>query len=86
MSRTFAYLRVSTADQTTDNQLEEIAASGFSVHPRRVIRETISGSVPANQRPAFGTLVAAGAILFGVIRGTLALFKLARSVFGAAGA
>ena len=35
---------------------------------------------------AFGTLVAAGAILFGVIRGTLALFKLARSVFGAAGA
>lgn len=57
MSRTFAYLRVSTADQTTDNQLEEIAASGFSVHPRRVIRETISGSVPANQRPAFSTLV-----------------------------
>ena len=35
---------------------------------------------------AFGTLVAAGAVLFGVIRGTLALFKLARSVFGAAGA
>lgn len=57
MSRTFAYLRVSTSDQTTDNQLAEIAASGFSVHPRRVIRETISGSVPASQRPAFGALV-----------------------------
>lgn len=35
---------------------------------------------------AFGTLMAAGAVLFGIIRGGLALFKLARSVFGAAGA
>ncbi|WP_172151606.1 hypothetical protein [Pseudomonas tumuqii] len=35
---------------------------------------------------AFGTLVAAGAILFGVIRGALALFKLAGRVFSAAGA
>lgn len=57
MSRTFAYLRVSTSDQTTENQLAEIEASGFRVEPRRVIRETISGSVPAGQRPAFGTLV-----------------------------
>lgn len=35
---------------------------------------------------AFGTLVAAGAVLFGVIRGTVALFKLAKTVFSAAGA
>lgn len=35
---------------------------------------------------AFGTLVAAGAVLFGVIRGGLALFKIASRVFGAAGA
>lgn len=35
---------------------------------------------------AFGTLVAAGAVLFGVIRGTLALFKIANRVFSAAGA
>lgn len=35
---------------------------------------------------AFGTLVAAGAVLFGVIRGTLALFKIASRVFSAAGA
>lgn len=35
---------------------------------------------------AFGTLMAAGAVLFGVIRGGLALFRIARSVFGAAGA
>lgn len=31
MSRTFAYLRVSTLDQTTDNQLGEIHAAGFAV-------------------------------------------------------
>lgn len=57
MPRTFAYLRVSTSDQTTDNQLTEIAASGFSVEPHRATRETISGSVPANQRPAFSALL-----------------------------
>lgn len=35
---------------------------------------------------AFGTLVAAGAVLFGVIRGGIALFKIASRVFSAAGA
>jgi hypothetical protein len=35
---------------------------------------------------AFGTLMAAGAILFGVIRGGVALFKLAGRLFSAAGA
>ena len=35
---------------------------------------------------AFGTLMAAGAVLFGVIRGGIALFKLASRVFSAAGA
>jgi putative DNA-invertase from lambdoid prophage Rac len=45
MPRTFAYLRVSTAGQTTDNQLQEIKAAGFKVEPRRVITETISGNV-----------------------------------------
>lgn len=35
---------------------------------------------------AFGTLMAAGAVLFGVIRGGVALFKLARTMFSAAGA
>lgn len=56
MSRTFAYLRVSTADQTTDNQLGEIVASGFTVDARRIVKETISGSVPAKERPAFSNL------------------------------
>jgi putative DNA-invertase from lambdoid prophage Rac len=31
MPRTFAYLRVSTTGQTTDNQLQEIAVAGFNV-------------------------------------------------------
>jgi putative DNA-invertase from lambdoid prophage Rac len=33
MPRTFAYLRVSTLGQTTDNQRQEIAAAGFQVEP-----------------------------------------------------
>lgn len=45
MSRVFAYCRVSTADQVTANQRREIAAAGFSIESRRVIEETISGSV-----------------------------------------
>lgn len=57
MSRTFAYCRVSTADQTTDNQLQEINASGFRVEPKRVTMETISGSVAALQRPGFAKLM-----------------------------
>ena len=31
MARTFAYVRVSTASQTTDNQIQEIEAAGFAV-------------------------------------------------------
>ncbi|RQR73572.1 recombinase family protein [Burkholderia sp. Bp9012] len=57
MSRTFAYARVSTIDQSTTNQLREIEAAGFSVDKRRVITESISGSVSANQRPGFAELL-----------------------------
>lgn len=57
MSRVFAYCRVSTADQTTENQVREIAAAGFSVDPRRIISETISGSVAASERPGFSRLL-----------------------------
>ena len=57
MSRTFAYLRVSTAEQTTDNQLQEIAAAGFVVHPRRRMAETVSGSICARERPGFVKLM-----------------------------
>ncbi|MEH6697276.1 MAG: recombinase family protein [Brevundimonas sp.] len=57
MSRTFAYCRVSSADQTTDNQVREIEAAGFSIQPQRIVEETISGSVAAMERPQFARLV-----------------------------
>ena len=57
MSRLFAYARVSTIEQTTDNQLGEIRAAGFQVQPRRIVTETISGSIPASERPGFTKLV-----------------------------
>ena len=56
MSRVFAYCRVSTSDQTTANQLQEVAAAGFEVSPRRAIEETVSGSVEASQRPGWTSL------------------------------
>lgn len=57
MARTFAYCRVSTADQTTDNQVREIIAAGFNVEPKRVISETVSGSIAAMERKGFAKLV-----------------------------
>lgn len=57
MSRVFAYCRVSTSDQTTDNQVQEIAGAGFSVTPQRTITETVSGSVAASERKGFGQLL-----------------------------
>jgi putative DNA-invertase from lambdoid prophage Rac len=57
MSRVFTYCRVSTPDQTTDNQVQEIAAAGFSVTPQRTITETVSGSVEASSRAGFGKLL-----------------------------
>ena len=57
MSRVFAYCRVSTSDQTTDNQVQEIAAAGFDVNLKRIIAETVSGSVAASERAGFGQLL-----------------------------
>jgi putative DNA-invertase from lambdoid prophage Rac len=57
MSRVFAYCRVSTTDQTTDNQVQEIAAAGYTVTPQRTITETVSGSVAASEREGWGRLV-----------------------------
>ncbi len=57
MSRVFAYCRVSTIDQTTENQALEIAAAGFNVTPRHTIAETVSGSVAAAKRQGFGKLL-----------------------------
>ena len=53
MSRFFAYCRVSTLDQTTENQRREIETAGFAVSPQRIIEEHISGSVAASGRPGF---------------------------------
>jgi len=57
MSRVFAYARVSTTDQTTENQLREIKAAGFNIETRRTVVESISGSVAANLRPGFKKLL-----------------------------
>ena len=57
MPRTFAYLRVSTTGQTTDNQLQEIKAAGFKVEPRRVVTETVSGDVATAQWRGFTRLL-----------------------------
>jgi putative DNA-invertase from lambdoid prophage Rac len=57
MSRVFAYCRVSTVDQTTENQIREIEAAGFAIQPQRAVAETISGSLQASARPAFVKLL-----------------------------
>lgn len=57
MSRVFAYCRVSTIDQHTDNQVQEIASAGFQITKARTITETISGSVAANERAGFRKLL-----------------------------
>ncbi|GAA7762349.1 MULTISPECIES: recombinase family protein [Cupriavidus] len=57
MSRLFAYCRVSTADQTTENQVKEIEAAGFTVAKQRIVAETVSGSVAASERKGFSKLL-----------------------------
>lgn len=57
MSRVFAYARVSTVEQLTENQRGEIEAAGYAVEPRRFVEEQVSGSVPASQRPGFVKLL-----------------------------
>ena len=57
MSRSFAYVRVSTLGQDTENQIKEIEAAGFSIEPHRVISETVSGSMPIARRKGFSLLL-----------------------------
>jgi len=57
MSRVFAYCRVSTVDQNTQNQIIEIKTAGFAIETHRLIEENISGSVAAKQRPGFIKLI-----------------------------
>ena len=57
LQRVFAYARVSTVEQLTENQREQIARAGYDIAPKRFIDEQISGSVPAAQRPGFQRLL-----------------------------
>ena len=57
MGRTFAYCRVSTGDQTTVNQVREIEGAGFHVEGKRIVEETVSGSVAAKERKGFAKLL-----------------------------
>src|SRR5450631_4602394 len=57
MPRTFAYVRVSTTGQTTENQIQEIEVAGFAVSARRVVSEIVSGSSAIAQRPGFMRLL-----------------------------
>ncbi len=53
MSRIFAYCRISTLDQTTENQRREIESAGFKIKPQQIIEEHISGSAATSERPGF---------------------------------
>src|SRR5450830_1347002 len=57
MSRAFLYCRVSTSTQFTENQVQEVKAAAFDVQASRVVEETISGSIAANERPGFQKLL-----------------------------
>ncbi len=55
--RVFAYARVSTVEQFTENQRAQIAQAGYHIATKRFVEEQISGSVPAKLRPAFQRLL-----------------------------
>lgn len=52
---TFIYARVSTAGQTTLNQIQEIEAKGYTGDT--IYEEVLSGKVPAKDRPEFAKLL-----------------------------
>jgi putative DNA-invertase from lambdoid prophage Rac len=57
MTRVFAYCRVSTTQQTCDNQIQEIRAAGYDIPEHRVVTEQVSGSCAAFSRPHFKRLI-----------------------------
>lgn len=57
MSRVFAYARVSTTEQVTSNQREQIAGAGYAIEEHRFVEEQISGSVEAFKREGFKRLL-----------------------------
>ena len=57
MSRVFAYARVSTVEQMTENQRGQIAEAGYKIDARRYVEEQVPGSVPAMMRAGFKKLL-----------------------------
>ncbi|EMW3188155.1 recombinase family protein [Klebsiella quasipneumoniae] len=57
MSRTFAYCRVSTSEQATENQIVAIRQAGYDILDNRVISETVSGGVQAMRRKGFADMI-----------------------------
>jgi len=57
MGRTFAYCRVSTSEQTTENQILAIRQAGFNVLDSRIVSEVVSGGMHAMQRTGFANMV-----------------------------
>lgn len=57
MSRLFAYARVSTTEQDSNNQKLAIKAAGYDIDDNRFISETVSGGLQAMRRKQFKLLV-----------------------------
>ena len=55
--RIFAYCRVSTTEQSTENQIIAIRQKGYEVSDSRAVSETVSGSVEAMKREKFQLLI-----------------------------
>ena len=55
--RIFAYCRVSTTEQSTENQIIAIHQKGYEITDSRVVSETVSGSVEAMKREKFKLLI-----------------------------
>ncbi len=55
--RIFAYCRVSTTEQSTENQIIAIRQKGYEVTDSRVVSETVSGSIEAMKREKFKLLI-----------------------------
>ena len=56
-ARVYGYGRVSTAEQTTENQRQELEGMGHELQAQRWFSDTISGKVPAKERPQFSKLL-----------------------------
>lgn len=57
MSRTFAYCRVSTSEQTTENQIMAIRQAGYDILDSRIVSEVVSGGVQAMKRKGFSDMI-----------------------------